>query len=362
VQLRPELAQAHHNLGVALGQLGSFTDALASLASALRTEPDNAKVHRDAALTWLLLGDYEKGWREHEWRWQLPSAPYFPPRVFAQPRWDGSFLAGQTILLYTEQGFGDTFQFIRFARLLKEQGATVVVECRRALLRMLANCPGIDQLVAQGEPLPPYNVHAPLKSVPYHLGTRLESIPAVVPYLSADPVLVDLWRRELAALSGFKVGINWQGNPQFHFDQQRSIALLEFAPLAAVPGVQLVSLQHGPAAVQLRAVAGQWPITDLGGHLDEQAGPFMDRAAVMKNLDLIVTSDTSIVHLAGALGVPVWVALGRVPYWCFVRDGEHTPWYPTMRLFRQERRGDWGPLFERIAHALKQRRSSDPEA
>src|SRR5262249_43650538 len=149
----------------------------------------------------------------------------------------------------------------------------------------------------------------------YHLGTKVDTIPTEVPYLSVDPVLVEEWRRRLASLPGFKIGINWQGNPQNEHDRFRSVALREFAPLAAVPGVQLVSLQHGPASEQLRDVAGQWPITDLGGRLDEEAGPFIDRAAVMKNLDLIVTSDTSIPHLAGALGVRVWVALTKVPDW-----------------------------------------------
>src|SRR5207244_9884759 len=141
--------------------------------------------------------------------------------------------------------------------------------------------------------------------LPYHFGTRLETIPAPVPYLSADPALVEQWRQRLAALPGFKIGINWQGNPRYQYDKQRSVPLEEFAPLAELPGVQLVSLQHGPASEQLAAVAGQWPVTDLGGRLDEEAGPFMDRAAVMMNLDLVVTSDTSIPHLAGALGVPV---------------------------------------------------------
>jgi hypothetical protein len=188
----------------------------------------------------------------------------------------------------------------------------------------------------------------------------VETIPAPVPYLAADPALVEHWRRELAAFPGFKIGINWQGNPNYQHDRHRSLPLREFAPLAALPGVQLVSLQHGPASEQVRAVADQWPITDLGGRLDEQAGPFMDRAAVMKNLDLVVTSDTSIPHLAGALGVPVWVALGKVPYWCFLLGREDCPWYPTMRLFRQERSGNWGPVFERIAQAVQQRRCSEP--
>jgi tetratricopeptide (TPR) repeat protein len=359
VQLAPDFAPAHNNLGLAWWRLGRYEEALASFAEAVRLDPDYADPHWNGSLVRLLLGDYEQGWSEHQWRWQVPG---FAGRPFTEPRWDGSPPAGRTILLHAEDGLGDTIQFVRYARLVKEQGATVLVECQRELLRLLARCSGIDQFVARGDPLPPHEVRASLLSLPYHFRTRVDTIPATVPYLTADPALVEHWQRELAALSGFKIGINWQGNPQFRLDKSRSMALEEFAPLAQLPGVQLVSLQHGPAAEQLRAVAGRWPITDLGGRLDEEAGPFMDRAAVMKNLDLIVTSDTSIAHLAGALGVPVWVALGKVPYWCYLLEREDTPWYPTMRLFRQERVGEWRPVFERIAHAVQQRRSSEPEA
>src|SRR5205085_9188629 len=164
-----------------------------------------------------------------------------------------------------------------------------------------------------------------------------------------------------AALAGFKIGIAWKGSAEAD-KQQRSIPLAEFAPLAAVPGVQLISLQKGPGSEQLAAVAGQWPVTDLGGRLDEQAGPFMDTAALMKNLDLVVTADTAIGHVAGALGVPVWVAVQKVPDWRWLLDREDTPWYPTMRLFRQERRGEWKPVFECIAQAVRHLRSSEPDA
>jgi tetratricopeptide (TPR) repeat protein len=356
LQLRPDFAEALNNLGLALRDLGRFEEALRSFQDALQVKPDCAEAHVAAAAIRLQLGDFDKGWPDYEWRWQLPDAP---SRNFPQPLWDGSPLAGRRILLYAEQGLGDTFQFVRYARLVQERGGTVIVECQRFLRRILAGCPGIDELVGEGEPLPPHDVRAPLMSLPLLFGTRIETIPATIPYLTADPVLVEQWRGRFAALAGFKIGINWQGNPQFRFDKQRSFTVTEFAPLAAVPGVQLVSLQHGPASEQLRAVAAQWPITDLGGRLDEEAGPFMDRAAVLMHLDLVVTSDTSIAHLAGALGVPVWVALGKAPYWCFLLEREDTPWYPTMRLFRQERTGEWGPVFERIAEAVRARSVSE---
>jgi tetratricopeptide (TPR) repeat protein len=355
VQLKPDFAPGYHNLGLTWYHGGQFEEARAHFTDALRINPNLVDAHWNRAFTWLLLGDLDQGWPEYEWRWRFPDFPYSPPRVFPQPCWDGSPLKGRTILVHAEQGLGDTIQFVRYARLLKEQGACVLVECQRPLMSLLAQGPGIDQLVAQGDPLPPHDVRAPLMSLPYYFQTRLQTLPAQVPYLGADPRLVERWRQKLTAWSGLKIGINWQGNPQYGFDKQRSIPLPEFAPLAELPGVQLVSLQHGPASEQLRAVAGRWPVTDLGGRLDEEAGPFMDRAAVMRNLDLVVTSDTSIAHLAGALGVPVWVALGKVPDWRWLLEREDCPWYPTMRLFRQERAGEWGPVFRRIAQAVRQR-------
>jgi tetratricopeptide (TPR) repeat protein len=350
LRLRPNFAEALNNLANVLRDQGHCQDALARYADALQAKPDYADPHWNAALVWLLLGDFEKGWPEYEWRLRRPD---FHARSFDQPRWDGSSLAGRTILLYAEQGLGDTIQFVRYARLLKEQGARVILESHRPLLRVLAGCPGIDQLIAQGDPLPPHGVRAPLLSLPYHFKTRLETIPAEVPYLAADPGLVEHWGRQLATLRGFTIGIAWQGNRQYPGDQQRSMELAEFAPLAAVPGVRLVSLQKGTGSEQVAALAKRWPLTDLGGSLDEKSGPFMDTAAVIKTLDLVVTADTAIAHLAGALGAPVWLALAKVPDWRWLLERQGSPWYPTMRLFRQEKRGEWKAVFQRMAQAVR---------
>jgi tetratricopeptide (TPR) repeat protein len=359
LRLRPTFAEAMNNLANVLRDQGHCEDALTNYAEALQAKPDYADPHWNAALVWLLLGDYKKGWPEYEWRLRRPD---FFKRTFDQPRWDGSPLAGRTILLYAEQGLGDTIQFVRYAQLLKEQGATVIVECQRALLHLLAHCPGIDQLVGQGDALPPHDVRSPLLSLPYHFKTTLKTILAKVPYLTAEPGLVEQWRRQMDKLPAFKIGVAWQGNPQYPGDQQRSIPVAEFAPLAALPGVQLVSLQKGPGIEQIEAVAKRWPLTDLRGQLDEAPGPFMDTAALMMSLDLVVTSDTAVAHLAGALGVPVWVVLAKVPDWRWLLSREDSPWYPTMRLFRQERRGEWGPVIQRIVQAVKQLRSSKREA
>jgi hypothetical protein len=271
--------------------------------------------------------------------------------------WEGSPLHGRTILLRAEQGLGDTLEFIRYAQLLKQQGATVFVECQKPLLRLLARCPGIDRLLAQGEPWPEtVDVQIPLLSLPSRLGTTLATVPAPIPYLSADPDLVAHWAQQLRSDGTFKIGIVWQGSPAYRDDQSRSIPLAQFAPLARLEGVQLISLQKGRGTEQLRKVADQFSILDLGSQLDETAGPFMDTAAVMKNLDLVIACDTAIGHLAGALGVPVWVALPFVPDWRWLLHRGDSPWYPTVRLFRQSVPGDWPGVFQRMTDAVRKLR------
>jgi tetratricopeptide (TPR) repeat protein len=355
VRLAPDFAEGHNNLGLALADLGHVEGALACYARALELRPDYPEARRNRALVWLLLGDYEHGWPEYEWRWGCPE---LPARTINRPEWDGGPLNGRTILLHAEQGLGDTIHFVRYVPLVKARGGKVVLVSQPPLLRLLARCAGVDQLAAQGDPLPPFDVHAPLLSVPRLVGTAAHSIPAEVPYLRADPGLVDRWRQRLASLPGFKVGIAWQGNPKFRQDHCRSVPLEQFAPLARVPGVSLVSLQKGPGAEQLRQAP--FAVVELDG-LDEKSGPFMDTAAVMKCLDLVVAPDTALVHLAGALAVPCWVAVPAAPDWRWLLAREDSPWYPTLRLFRACRAADWGPVFERIARELRARVGAPPE-
>jgi hypothetical protein len=310
------------------------------------------------ALAWLLMGRSEQGWPGYEWRWRCKEFAPLPP--LHPPRWDGSPLAGRTILIQTEQGVGDTLQFIRYVPLVQESGGRVILVCQPALVPLLRRSPRIERLVAHGESLPEYDVHVPLLSLPGLFGTTLDTVPAAVPYLDAEPALMEAWRHRLGSYAGFRVGIVWQGNPQFRFDRLRSIPLAQFSPLAQVPGVHLVSLQNGAGRDQLSALPGSFPVTDLGHQLDDATGAFLDTAAVMKNLDLVISSDTAAAHLAGALGVPVWVPLHDVPDWRWLLDREDSPWYLTMRLFRQSRPGQWEEVFERIAAAL-QRRLAAPE-
>jgi len=372
--LKPDYAEAQVNLGNALRLTGQLDEALASFERALRVKPDFASGRWNRSVVLLARGEFEQGWPEYEWRWAQHS---FALRHFAQPLWDGSDLGGRTILLYAEQGLGDTLHFIRYVPLAKQRGGSVIVECQAPLLRLLAGFPGIDCLLAQGSPLPAFDVRAPLLSLPGIFHTSFGSIPAPVPYLRADADLVKHWRRELkkglgardegresgmafsslaprpSPLAPFLVGIAWQGNPTNPGDRHRSIPLVHFARLAQVPGVQLISLQKGPGSDQLHGLAGRFPVLDLDNRLDEASGAFMDTTAVMMNLDLVISSDTVVPHLAGALGVPVWVAVSLAPDWRWLLDREDSPWYPTMRLFRQNRYGDWEGVFGRIAEDLR---------
>jgi Flp pilus assembly protein TadD len=349
VQIKPEFAEAHSAVGSLLQETGDLDGALRCYEEALRLKPDCAIAHSSRAMLWLVQGNLEQGWPEYEWRWRCKDAL---ERTFDQPRWDGSPLNGRTILLHAEQGLGDTIQLVRYAPMVRERGGRVVLECQRPLERLLAQSPGIDQLVVQGSALPPFDVHLPLLSLPGVLRTTLVTIPGQAPYVLADPDLVEHWRQELSTLSGRKIGIVWQGSPTYNSDTRRSIPLTEFAPLARVPGVHLISLQKGLGVEQLKALPEDLQVLDLGEGLDQSAGAFMDTAAVIMSLDLVIAPDTAIAHLAGALGARLWVALATSPSWRWLLDRVDSPWYPTARLFRQRQNANWRRVMEQMAEAL----------
>jgi hypothetical protein len=352
VRLEPGSADAWNSLGYTQWQMGQFAEAQASLGRAVQLDPQHAQAHLNRAMLRLLLADFANGWPEYEWRWQAANVS-LPP--FHRPAWDGTPLAGRTILLHTEQGAGDTIQFVRYATLVKQRGATVFLACPASLVPLLSTCPGIDKVFAKGEALPDFEVHAPLLSLPRLFDTTAATIPRGVPYLSAQPLAAlrpDL-HRKLGGKRWFKIGIAWQGSRKYGEDASRSVPLARFAPLAAVKGVRLFSLQKGDGIEQLEQV--DVDVIDLGRGLDEKTGAFVETAAVVQNLDLVVTADTAVAHLAGALSVPVWVALPHVPNWRWGVDGDDSPWYPSLRLFRQTERGSWEPVFHQIAEALRAR-------
>lgn len=347
----PQDAVAHANLSAALVRQGRLDEARHNSEQALRINPAYAEAHKNQAIVWLLQGDFERGWNEYEWRWKAPgsSMPVFP-----QPPWEGESLRGKSILLHAEQGLGDTIHFIRYAPLLQQQGARVIVQSQKGLIPLLRSCPGIDMLQEQGAIPPAYDVHAPLMSLPRIVGTRIDSIPANVPYLKAEPARIERWRAETARLQGFKVGLAWQGSPANQADRQRSIKLETFAPLAALPGVTLVSLQKGVGSEQVSQLRDRMQVIDYSDTLDVD-GAFLDSAALMQNLDLVIAADTAVAHLAGALGIPVWIALNYAPDWRWLLQRSDSPWYPSARLFRQTKLGDWEPVFQLMATELGRR-------
>ena len=350
LELAPGDFEVHNNLGTLLRLRGRHSEAAQCFEAALALRPDSAEAHCNRALLRLRLGDFAQGWPEYEWRWRMSGAP---AASFSEPRWEGQPLADRTILLWSEQGLGDTIQFIRYAALVKGRGARVLVDCPASLHALLKNVPFIDRFVSGSAPGEKIDYQIPLLSLPAACGTSLDTIPATIPYLHAEPPRVARWRQDFSGVQEFKVGIAWQGNRGFTGDSYRSVPLACFVPLAKCDGVKLFSLQKGYGSEQLPPLAGRLRIVDLASSLDEEAGAFVDTAAVMMNLDLVITSDTSIAHLAGALGVRVWVALQQAPNWRWLRNRGDSPWYPTMRLFRQSRLGAWDDVFAEIAEALR---------
>ncbi len=348
LRIAPASADAVAGMGIVLLKEGQSDEALPWLDRALELNPAHARARYSRATLWLQRGDLARGWPEYEARWHLPGVPQ---RTFAAPRWDGRPLHGQPILLHAEQGFGDAIQFIRFAPLVKARDGYVVVEVVEPLVPLLSRCPGVGAIYSRDRELPAYVAEAPFMSVPGILGTTLETIPNAVPYVFPDPERVERWRDELTADRAFKIGIAWQGRRLGEPD--RNIPLSHFLALADVPGVRLYSLQKGDGAEEVARLPDSTRITDLAPRLDVSGGAFMDSAAVMQHLDLIVTSDTALAHLAGAMARTIWVGLPDRCEWRWLKDRSDSPWYPTMRLFRQPEPGAWGPVFGEMAEALR---------
>jgi tetratricopeptide (TPR) repeat protein len=349
LELRPSYADAHFNLGVILAKQGRIDEASIHYREAIQLQPENPWPRYNESLLMLLRGELDCGWREYEWRWRVG---LFSEGKFSQPKWNGENLNDKTILLRAEQGLGDTIQFIRYATQLKNLGAAVLFVCQSPLLTLLSLTPGIDRLIPARSAPPQLDFHIPLLSVPKLLGVSLSSIPVPIPYIFANPELVTFWRDKLRGFSGFKVGIGWRGREGIGPWGLRDIPLDTFSPLAGIPGVRFVNLQHKPSPVDKAIAHSVLQVVDLGDDIDQARGGFMDTAAIMMNLDLVICSDTSLAHLAGALGVPVWLALPHIPDWRWLLDRSDSPWYPTMRLFRQKSPGDWAGVFAEIENAL----------
>jgi len=351
--LQPDLHDAHNNLGTALAALGRSAEAEASYLEALRLKPDHAGAHTNRGMALLLAGQFEEGWREYEWRWK---SGYMAKRVrnFPGPLWNGEAIGDRVLLLYAEQGLGDTVQFCRYVPLVSG-GARVVLEVQASLVRLLSRLPGVAQIVARGEPLPPFDLHCPLLSLPRAFGTTLETIPANVPYLAADAAEVAVWRKRLASLPGFRVGLVWAGGPRtpvpklIAIDQRRSLTLKTLAPLAEIAGVSFVSLQKSSPAAQAADPPPGMALADFSVELHD----FAATAALIEALDLVISVDTSVAHLAGALGKPVWLLNRFDNCWRWMLKRADSPWYPTLRQFRQPSPGDWSSVISDVKNALQ---------
>ena len=349
IELRPDFALAHSNLSNALRTQGDMRGAIAAARRALVLEPELAEAHYNLSLALLSAAQYGEGWQQYAWRWR-GGAKELTPRGFKWPRWRGQDLNGGRLLLHAEQGLGDTLQFARFVPILaRRQPVLFAVQPPLVNLMRLADWPGVT--VSDGAGLTGVAAELPLMSVPWVLGLEEATIPAEVPYLATAPERVAAWRRRLPPRA-YRVGIAWRGRPHVPADRGRSFALRCLHPLASIPGVRLVSLQTGHGVEEIAALPPAMAVEMLGPDFDAAPGAFLDAAAVMMNLDLVVAPDTSLAHLAGALGRPVWIALQRVPDWRWGLDRADSPWYPTARLFRQRVAGDWDELFCRMATEL----------
>jgi tetratricopeptide (TPR) repeat protein len=346
--LRPDYAEAHTNRGVTLHMLKRFDEALQCYERAVAARPDFAEAHYNEGLSRLLTGDFDRGWAKHEW-WREIVPSKHAKRNFAQPRWTGSqAIAGKTILLHAEQGFGDTIQYCRYASRVAALGGRVILEVQEALRDLLGSLACVVQVVSKGDTVPPFDMHCPMLSLPFVFGTGFATMPCETPYLSASVRTVANWNARLPPKTRPRIGLAWSGRPEHNNDQNRSIDLASFlSPLEGIDAT-LVSLQR-----EVRA-ADAVVLKDRSGviHFGEQLKDFSDTAALAANMDLVIAVDTSVAHLAGALAKPLWLLLPFVPDWRWLLDRDDSPWYPTARLFRQDDSRQWDGAFGRLRAAL----------
>lgn len=361
INLKPDFAEAHNNLGEALLMQRKPAEAILSFNKAFECKPDYIEARFHRSIAFLIMGDYKNGFAEYEHRLLIKK---YNNREFSHTQWDGSSLAGKTILVHSEQGFGDTFQFVRFLPMVKACGGTVIFECQQGLSPLLKHCYGFDKIVER----PPdaktnetYDVHLPLMSSAKIFGVTAENIPADVPYIESDPELVKKWESEILAKTNktmseiqnpFKAGLVWSGKPDRKYNFVRSCPLSEFSPLGDIPNLVVFSLQKGDAVKQIENHGTGLSIINLDQTLDI-IGKFVDTAAVIANLDIVISIDSAVAHLAAALGKPVWLILPYAHDWRWLMDREDSPWYPNVRLFRQHKEGDWKAVMRRVADELK---------
>jgi tetratricopeptide (TPR) repeat protein len=356
IRMRPDYAEALTNRGITLLELKHFKEALASFDRALKVRPDFAEAHCSRALCRMLIGDFDRGWKDNEWRWETEHLRK-EKRNFAQPLWLGSNdVAGKTILLHGEQGFGDVIQFCRYVPLVAEHAARVILEVPDSLHELVGTLSGSAQIVSRGQPLPQFDLHCPLLSLPLAFATRLETIPAATPYLHASPQQAMSWNARLGPKRRLRIGLAWAGRQTHKNDHNRSVSFSSLMPLLDFDAT-FVSLQREVRMSDTTTLRDRSDVLHFGGDLNN----FSDTAAIISNLDLVISVDTSVAHLAGALGKPVWILLPYVPDWRWLLDREDSPWYPTARLFRQNHTRTWDDVILCVRCALKHFKNFSPQ-
>ncbi len=346
LSLAPDHPQAWYNLGKTYFDSRNPAEAILAYTRQLELNPDHLSARWNRSLANLLLGHFAEGWSEYEFRWSATAASV-SKRIFASPQWRGESLVGKTLFIHAEQGLGDTIQFCRYAALAADCGARIIVECQAELLGLLRSIPQISMLVRHGEPLPEFDFHIPMMSLPLAFQTSLENIPASTPYLHADPFRVLAWKSRLDDVgSPRNIGLVWAGGAKHPSNEKRSMHLSQFAPLAEISNISWLSLQIGPPSAQL--ANPPFPIVDWTSELHD----FADTAALIQALDGVVTVDTAVAHLAGALGKPVWILLPFLPDFRWMLDRSNSPWYPTARLIRQPARGEWAVAIKNLVSSV----------
>ncbi len=348
IELKPDYAEAHINLGAVLQEQGKFDEAMECYKLAISLKPDYAEAHMNRSFVLMLTGNLEEGWPEYEWRLHTKDRI---PRTFQQPRWDGTPLNGKSILVHAEQGIGDTIQFVRYLPMVKAKGGHVIFECQKDLFRLLKNNAGFDEIIEKASASKKnsyFDVQVPLLSLPGIFGTTFKNIPSNVPYITVDPEPVKQWNERIENNDDLKIGIVWAGSPHHKNDRNRSCKLEDFAQLAEIPGLSFYSVQKGPASAEAFNPPGGMKIINLEDSLID----FADTAALIANLDLVISVDTAVAHLAGAIGKPVWNLLPFAPEWRWLLNRDDSPWYPRMRLFRQTKPNNWIEVFEQVKKAL----------
>ena len=350
IKRKPDFAETHFIRGHLLHESKRPEEAIASYERAIRIEPDHKNANGHLGHTLLLLGQFDRGWKQYEWRKQLDEP--VGNATYPQPAWSGEKpIVGATMFIHAEQGLGDTLQFCRYAKQVQALGARVIFGVQRPLVRLLGQLdPGIE-IIDDAPPLAAFDYHCALMSLPLAFRTDASNIPAEIRYLCGEPPRVEKWRRQIGE-AGLKVGVCWRGT-SVGAGTEKSFPLNDLYAISRIPEVRLISLQKGEGSDELNSAPKGMLVESFGDELDPGNDAFLDTAAIMESLDLIITADTSIAHLAGALGRPTWVALKHVPDWRWGLEGDFTPWYPSMRLFRQKSRDDWQNVFAEMERELR---------